>query len=53
MGTENKLGTLAPGMLADLIVINQNPFEVAATELHRTEVMMTFIDGEKVYDRNK
>jgi hypothetical protein len=53
MGTENKLGKLEPGMLADFVVVDQNPFEVPATELHRTEVVMTYIEGEKVYDRNK
>jgi len=52
MGTENSLGSLEPAMLADFIVIDQNPFDVPVTELHRIEVMMTFIDGEKVFDRN-
>jgi len=53
MGTENELGRLEPGMLADFIVIDQNPFDVPATELHRTEVVMTFIEGEKVYENHK
>ncbi len=50
MGTEKQLGKIEPGMFADLIVVDRNPFEVPATELHRTEVLMTFIDGEKVFD---
>jgi hypothetical protein len=50
MGTEKQLGRIEPGMLADFIVVDRNPFEVPATELHRTEVLMTFIDGEKVFD---
>ena len=50
MGTEGKLGSIAPGLLADLIVIDQNPYEVAPTELHKTKVLMTYINGEKVFD---
>jgi predicted amidohydrolase YtcJ len=50
MGRENELGSLEPGMIADFIVLDQNPFDVPATELHRTEVVMTYIGGEKVYD---
>ena len=50
MGTEGKLGQIAPGFLADLIVIDQNPFEVPATELHRTKVLATYINGEMVFD---
>jgi len=49
MGREDELGRLAPGMLADFVVLDQNPFDVPATELHRTEVMMTYIEGEKVF----
>lgn len=51
MGTAAKLGQIAPGFLADLIVIDQNPFEVPAIDLHRTNVLMTYINGESVYDR--
>ncbi|MBT8078273.1 MAG: amidohydrolase [Gammaproteobacteria bacterium] len=50
MGNEDRLGILASGYLADLIVVDQNPYEVADTDLHRTKVLMTFINGEKVYD---
>ena len=49
MEAEFKLGKIEPGMLADFIVIDRNPFAIPATELHLTEVLMTFIDGEKVF----
>jgi predicted amidohydrolase YtcJ len=43
-------GRIEPGMLADVIVVDQNPYEVPAARLHETKVRMTFIGGEKVYD---
>ncbi len=53
MGTEKDLGRLEPGMLADFIVIDRNPFEIPVTELHRTQVVMTFIDGELVFKNHE
>lgn len=50
MGTEDQLGQIKPGLLADLIVIDRNPYEAAPTELHKTKVLMTYINGEKVFD---
>jgi predicted amidohydrolase YtcJ len=40
-------------MLADMIVVDQDPYTVDPTRLHDTHVRMTFIDGEKVYDASK
>jgi predicted amidohydrolase YtcJ len=48
--TANQLGRLEKGMLADMIVVDQDPYSVAPTRLHDTHVRMTFINGEKVYD---
>ena len=50
MGTEDSLGTIEAGKLADIIVIDQNPYEVAVTDLHKTKVLMTFVNGVKVFD---
>ncbi|MFE6161655.1 amidohydrolase [Streptomyces sp. NPDC056486] len=49
-GMANRLGRIEPGMLADIIVVNQNPFEAKITQVHATEVKMTFIEGELVFD---
>jgi predicted amidohydrolase YtcJ len=46
----DKVGRIEPGMLADIIVVKQNPFKVPASKIHETKVRMTFINGEKVYD---
>ena len=50
MGTDDHLGQIQANMLADLIVIDQNPYSVEPSELHKTKVQMTFINGELVYD---
>lgn len=49
-GMADKVGRIEPGMLADVIVVDPNPFEVPITEVHLTKVKMTFIGGEKVFD---
>ena len=49
-GMEDRLGSIAPGKLADLIVVDQNPYTVETDQIHRTRVVMTFIDGSRVFD---
>ncbi|WP_159704756.1 amidohydrolase [Arthrobacter sp. 18067] len=44
-------GTLEPGKLADLAVLDVNIFELPVEELHRAVVTQTWIGGECVYDR--
>jgi len=51
MGHADKTGRIEPGMLADLIVIDRNPREIPITEVHKTIVKKTIINGEIVYDR--
>ena len=38
-------------MLADLIVLDRNPFKIPVTQIHDTTVKFTLIQGETVYDR--
>ena len=49
MGDRTKVGTLERGMLADLIVLDRNPYQVPITQVHDTKVKMTMINGEIVY----
>jgi predicted amidohydrolase YtcJ len=49
-GTSSKVGRIEPGMLADVIVVDKNPFETPITQVHAVTVKMTFIGGEKVFD---
>jgi predicted amidohydrolase YtcJ len=50
LGVADKVGRIAPGLLADVIVLEQNPFEVPITEVHKTRVRMSFVGGRKVFD---
>ncbi len=50
MGTYDDLGEIAVGKIADIIVIDQNPYTVATTDIHKTNVLMTFIEGELVFE---
>lgn len=46
---ENKKGKLEKGYLADLIVLNQNIFEILPEKLLDTEVQYTIVGGKIVY----
>ena len=45
LGIAEQTGTLAPGMMADVVIWDQNPFSVYA------KAQQVFIDGALVYDR--
>jgi len=51
-GMGDKLGQLQAGYLADLIILDRDPFAIAVTELHQVVVLKTMIDGEIVYEKN-
>lgn len=50
-GMEDKKGTLAPGMLADLVVLSADPTAVAPDKIAETEVLLTMVGGRIVYRR--
>ena len=47
------LGTLEPGKLADIAVIDRNLFEVETEKLKEAEVSMTICDGNIVFQRRE
>jgi hypothetical protein len=49
MGNANRTGRIEPGMLADVLVLDRNPFKIPVTGIHDTHVRMTLINGEIVY----
>ena len=52
LGQEGRLGRIAPGMLADLIELDQDPYEVSMRRIHETRVLKTIINGQVVYERS-
>ncbi|MFE1774562.1 amidohydrolase [Streptomyces sp. NPDC059008] len=42
-------GTIRPGMLADLVVLDRDPFDGADEEIAGTRVLQTFVGGRRVY----
>ncbi|MCU1276476.1 MAG: hypothetical protein JWM53_22 [bacterium] len=50
-GMEGKKGALAPGMLADLVVLSADPTAVAPDKIAEIEVLMTMVGGRVVYRR--
>jgi predicted amidohydrolase YtcJ len=48
---EKELGTIEIGKLADLIVLEESPYEVEVTTIKDIKVSMTIVDGKIVYTR--
>jgi predicted amidohydrolase YtcJ len=49
MGERHRTGSIEKGMLADVVVLDRNPYKIAVTDIHDTKVKMTIIGGEVVY----
>ena len=48
---EGELGQLAPGMFADIVVLDPNPFELAPEDIQQAKVQATYVAGKKAYER--
>jgi predicted amidohydrolase YtcJ len=48
---ESVKGTLAPGKLADFVILERNLFEIPAVEIRGVTVAMTVVGGRIVYER--
>jgi predicted amidohydrolase YtcJ len=47
--TEDELGSIRPGKLADLVVLSQDVFAIDPAEIHKVEAILTIFDGRVVY----
>ena len=47
--TERETGSLTPGKLGDMIVIDRNLFAVPVMEIHAARVVMTLLEGKPVW----
>jgi predicted amidohydrolase YtcJ len=52
MHHEDKTGSIEVGKQADLVVLDRQLFEISATEISDTRVLLTLLDGEAVYTAN-
>jgi hypothetical protein len=48
-GRSHLLGSISPGKLADLVVLDRDILEVEPREIAETQVVMTVLDGRVVY----
>jgi predicted amidohydrolase YtcJ len=48
---EHEVGTLAPGMRADFVVLDRDPLAVPPADLPGVEVLATYVDGRTVFER--
>jgi predicted amidohydrolase YtcJ len=47
---EDEKGTLTPGKLADVTVLSDNILEIPADQIRETQVDLTILGGEVVYE---
>ena len=50
-GREASLGSITPGKLADLAVLDRDIFAIDPMEIHQAQVVLTVFDGRVVYER--
>ncbi len=49
MHHESRTGSIEPGKQADVTILDRNLFEIPVTEISDTQVLMTLLDGEIIF----
>ena len=52
LGLENEIGSIEVGKSADIIVLNQNLFEIPASDIADTKVLTTYFEGRPIFERS-
>lgn len=50
---EDQIGSLTPGKQADFILVDRDIFDIPPRDIWRTQVLQTWIAGEKVFDSSE
>ncbi len=50
---EDELGSIEPGKLADLIVLDKDPLTIPPEDLKEIKVLLTIVDGKVVYESKR
>jgi predicted amidohydrolase YtcJ len=50
---EKEEGSLEPGKLADLIIVDQDLFKIPASQVNKTQVLLTMVGGKTVYQSSQ
>ncbi len=53
LGEEKKLGTIEPGKLADLIIIDKDYMTIPENQISTIKVLLTIVGGKVVFDAEK
>ena len=51
LGAEDDIGSIEVGKFADMIVLDQNLFEIKADQIYDTQVLQTVLGGKVIYER--
>jgi predicted amidohydrolase YtcJ len=46
---EHETGSIEVGKAADLVVLDRNLFAIPKHEIHKTQVLLTLLDGQEVF----
>jgi len=50
LGWEKKIGSIENGKLADMVILDNNPFEISAADISEIKVLKTLLSGEVIFD---
>jgi hypothetical protein len=53
LGVEDEFGSIEVGKFADMIVLDQNLFEIDAKDIYGTQVLQAIVGGDVAYDRKQ